>query len=55
MNGSTLEQSLAKYENLHDNFHKLWDAGATLTNLALPKQITAQTMYDNDGCWHMKS
>ena len=26
-NSSTAAQALAKYENLHDNLHKLWDAG----------------------------
>ena len=50
--GSTDAINLAKFENLYENLHKLWDAGLELTKVLTPKTLTAQMMFDNNALWH---
>ena len=47
----TARQKLEPYERIHENLHKLWQAGLS-PDVKLPKHITAQSMHDNFGKVH---
>ena len=40
------------YENIHNKIHQLWNAGIPLAEVKMPKELTAETMFQNDAKWH---
>ena len=50
--GKSDAENLAKFQNLHNNLHKLWNAGLSLPKVLLPKTLGAETMYEKNCVWH---